>query len=204
MDSAIKKDIWARFGTVSKLFLSPNSFFDFYSIVFFSYCILWRTRLISNFYWWLFLEKIMLFCILTSQYVEKSYFSSLIGLDDTFMVWNLNYNGSIPMSVSWLWWRTDYIRYFAFWRGHYAKNPCNDWQITVQLCFLLVCCLLTYFVSSVLTFRLPFFNNFLHLEFFHCESFFQVLVLIEWGRWRCTMHTHTHRQTRSYTLLGGE
>ena len=102
------------------------------------------------------------------------------------MVWNLNYNGSIPMSVSWLWWRTDYIRYFAFWRGHYAKNPCNDWQITVQLCFLLVCCLLTYFVlfllsdyHSLITFFIL--NSFTASPSFKCLL---ELILVRIDTWR--------------------
>ena len=58
-----------------------------------------------------------------SQYMKNRHFSSLFGLNDSYVIRNLNYNCYLLMTFYWWWYCTVLICYFVFWRRQYGKNP---------------------------------------------------------------------------------
>ena len=54
---------------------------------------------------------------------KNRHFSSLFGLNDSYVIRNLNYNCSLLMTFYWWWYCTGLICYFVFWRRQYGKNP---------------------------------------------------------------------------------
>ena len=53
---------------------------------------------------------------------KNAHFPFFFCLNDSYMIWNLNYKCSLLMTIHWWWCCTGLICYFVFWRRQYGKN----------------------------------------------------------------------------------
>ena len=74
-------------------------------------------------WWWCSTLLRRYFAYWLSQYMKNVYFWSLFGLNDSYVIRNLNYNCYLLMTFYWWWYCTGLIWYFVIWRRQYGKNP---------------------------------------------------------------------------------